>query len=126
MPNPHLIKAFTAETAVSPCRIVKFGSADGAVVQGAAVTDLLIGVADSLGQSTAGDRIDVVLSGIADVEFGGNVTRGQLVTADSNGKAVAAAPAAGVNNQVIGRALVSAASGDIGPILIAPGSMQGA
>lgn len=126
MPNPHLIKAFTAETAVSPCRIVKFGSADGAVVQGAAVTDLLIGVADSLGQSTAGDRIDVVLSGIADVEFGGNVTRGQLVTADSNGKAVAAAPATGVNNQVIGRALVSAASGDIGPILIAPGSMQGA
>ena len=67
----------------------------------------------------------MVKSGIADVEFGGAVTRGAAVTSDANGKAVAAAPAAGSNVRIIGFAEVSAVAGDIGPILVAPGVMQG-
>lgn len=126
MANPELTKSFVAEAAINPYRIVKFGTADGQVVQGAAATDSLIGVAASLGQATTvGDRVDVVLEGIALVEFGGAVTRGAQVTADANGKAVAAAPVAGSNNRIIGVAMVSAVAGDIADILIEQSSMQG-
>ena len=48
------------------------------------------------------------------------------MTADADGKAVAAAPGSGVNIRVAGVALVSAASGDIIPVLLAPQQIQGA
>ena len=44
---------------------------------------------------------------------------------DANGRAVAAAPATGVNAQIIGIAEVSGVSGDIGKVFIAPGAVQG-
>lgn len=124
MANPVLTKSFTAEGAIGKFRIVKFGSGDGAVVQAAAATDALMGVADALG-AESGRRADVIVQGVAEVEYGGNVTRGALLTADADGKAVAAAPAAGANCRVIGVAMVSGVSGDIGSVLVSPGSMQG-
>ncbi|MBF8271561.1 MAG: DUF2190 protein [Magnetococcales bacterium] len=122
--NPILTKAFTAGATVNPWRVVKFDSADGTVIQAAAATDALLGVANNLG-AAAGNRVDVCLSGIAEVEFGGAVTRGALLTSDANGKAVAAAPAAGANNRAIGVAMVSGVSGDIGTVLINPSQTQG-
>jgi hypothetical protein len=119
-----LAKGFRAGAAIAAKRIVKFDSADTTVIQGAAATDSLIGVAD-LAASSGGD-VDVIMSGVAIVELGGTVTRGGLLTADANGKAVAAVPATGVNNRVIGIAMVSGVSGDLGSVLIAPGSLQGA
>ena len=116
-----LAKGFMAGGAINAKRIVKFGTADNAVVQGAAATDLLIGVADLAAAS--GAQVDVFVAGIVGVEYGGNVTRGQLLTADADGKAVAAAPAATASARVIGIAMVSGASGDIGAVLIAPGSV---
>lgn len=124
MPNPDLIKTFTAETAVAAYRIVKHGSADTNVVQGAASTDALFGVS-GLVAGDAGKRVDITLSGTGEVEYGGNVTRGDWLTSDAAGKAVAAAPAAGVNANVIGRAMVSGVAGDIGSVLLAPGRIQG-
>ncbi|MFO1404663.1 MAG: capsid cement protein [Azonexus sp.] len=124
MANPLLNKNYLAEAAISPYRIVKPGTSDGNILQGAAATDFLMGVCESVGPAL-GERCDVVKSGIADVEFGGAVTRGAAVTSDANGKAVAAAPAAGSNVRIIGFAEVSAVAGDIGPILVAPGVMQG-
>lgn len=119
-----LNRNYTAGGAIAPFRIVKPGANDGEVVQAAAAADALMGVCESVGPAS-GERCDIVKVGIADVEFGGTVTRGAAVTADANGKAVAAAPAAGSNVRVIGFAEVSAVSGDIAPILIAPGVMQG-
>ena len=124
MANPVLTKSFDAEAAIARFRIVKFGSGDGAVVQAAAATDALMGVADAPG-AESGRRADVIVQGVAEVEYGGNVTRGALLTADADGKAVAAAPAAGANCRVIGVAMVSGVSGDIGSVLVSPGSMQG-
>lgn len=124
MANPGLIKTFTAETAVAPYRAVKHGTADTNVVQGAASTDALIGVSGQLGVD-AGKRVDVTLSDTAEIEFGGAVTRGDWLTSDANGKAITAAPAAGVNTNVLGRAMVSGVAGDIGDILLAPGRIQG-
>ncbi len=122
--NPVLIKNNTAETAVEPHRIVKFGSDDGLVVQAAAASDLSVGVSDGLGAEANG-RVDVVRVGIADVEYGGAVTRGARLTRDADGKAIKASPAAGGNAQIIGTAEISGVSGDIGKVLINPSVMQG-
>ena len=92
MANPVFIKAMNAEAAIAAFRIVKIGAADGGVIQGAAAADVLLGVSDELGQATAADRVDVILTGIADVLYGGTVARGARLTSDATGRAVAAAP----------------------------------
>lgn len=125
MLNPVTIKSFVAGGTITKHRIVKFGSDDDTVVQAAAATDAILGVSTSLDAASA-ERVDVILNGIAEVEYGGNVTRGDYLTADSNGKAVAAAPAQGVNNRVLGIAYRSGVSGDIGAVLITQSVMQGA
>lgn len=125
MPNPVLIKTYIAEAAVLPYRIVKWGSADGQVLQAAAATDKAIGVSDNIGQATVNGRVDIVRTGIAEVQYGGTVTRGDLLVSDANGKAVTAAPSAGTNNQIIGRAEKSGVTDDIGEVLIATVSTQG-
>ena len=119
-----LTKSYVAEAAIAGNRIVKFGAADYGVIQGAAATDLLIGVSTRL-DATTGERIDVVHEGIADVKLGGTVTRGQRITSDATGQGVAAAPAAGTNNGVVGMALTSGVSGDVIPVLISVGQIQG-
>lgn len=124
MANIGLTKAYAAGAAIGAYRIVKFGANDYEVIQGAAAADALIGVTTEIDAAT-GERVDVVHAGIADVKLGGTVTRGGLVTSDATGQGVAAAPAAGTNNGVIGRALVSGVSGDIIPVLVVPGSFQG-
>jgi hypothetical protein len=123
--TPTLTRTYNAGGTIAARRIVKFGNADHTVVQGAAATDAMIGVSADLGAGS-GERIDVHLSGVAEVAYGGDVTRGALLTSDSNGAAVAAAPAAGANVAVIGRAMVSGVSGDVGLVLLGPGQIQGA
>lgn len=125
MRNEGLTKNFNAGAAIARFRIVKFGTSDTEVVQADAVGDALIGIADSLGADAAGEPVDVIMGGIAEVEFGGTITRGDLLTTDADGRAVAAAPASGANNSVIGRAAVSGVSGDIGSVILAPGQIQG-
>ena len=125
MRNEGLQKTLIAGGTVAANRIVKFGSSDTAMVQAAAATDLLIGVSDNLG-AASGEPLDIIMDGIALVVYGGNVTRGQLLTADSDGKAVAAAPAAEGSNRIIGVAMLSGVSGDIGSVLISQGSVSNA
>ncbi len=88
-----LTKNFTAEAAVTKRRIVKFGATDTAVERATSAGDSLIGVAAEL-DVAQNARVDVHLAGIAEVEAGGAITRGALVTADADGKAVEAETAA--------------------------------
>ncbi|MEX1120866.1 MAG: DUF2190 domain-containing protein [Balneolales bacterium] len=125
MKTEGLIKTFIADGAVTGRRLVKPGAADGQATQASAVTDAIIGVSDAVGADASG-RLDVIMSDIAEVEFGGAITRGDFITSDADGKAVAAAPAAGVNNSVAGRAMISGVDGDFGYVLLAPGQIQGA
>ena len=125
MANPTLKKNFLAEAAVVKHRIVKFGADDDHVLQGAAVGDFIFGVSDLVAAAAAEERMDVIVAGIADIEFGGTIVRGGRVTTDATGRAVAAAPAVGVNNRIIGFAWVSGVIGDIAPVLLAPGEIQG-
>lgn len=113
----HQITPFTATAAVAGRRIVKHGAADDTVVQATAATELFAGVSDPMG-AAAGKVCDVHQDGIAEVEYGGNVTRGQPLTADANGRAILANPAAGATVEIIGHAQVSGVSGDFGRVLI--------
>lgn len=123
--TPIMRKAYGTEAVVIPYRIVKFGAADGNVVQAAASTDKLIGTSGRLGASASGDRCDVTRAGLDEVEYGGTVAAGDPLTSDASGRAVTAAPGAGVNAYIIGFAEVSGVVGDIGKVFIAPGRIQG-
>lgn len=124
--NPGLTKNYIAEGVVNGGRIVKAGSADGKAAQAAAVSDKVIGVSDyAVGPFADGERMDVYHEGIADLVLGGNVAYGDFLTSNASGQGVAAAPAAGTNNQIIGKALASGVSGDVIPVLINICMLQG-
>lgn len=124
MRNQGLTKTLIAGAAIAAYRVVKFDSTDTTVIQAAAALDLSIGVSDLGGD--AAEPTDVIIEGIAVVEYGGTVTRGQRLTSDSVGRAISAAPATGANAQIIGIAMVSGVSGDLGSVRISPSTMQGA
>jgi hypothetical protein len=87
MNEPILIKTYDAEAAISAYRIVQFGTAAKQVKKATAETDQLIGVLGSIGVD-ADERVDVIRAGFAEVEYGGVVTKGDLLTSDSVGRAV--------------------------------------
>ncbi|MFQ5765417.1 MAG: DUF2190 domain-containing protein [Rhodospirillales bacterium] len=89
-PNPTFEKASKAGAAIAAFRILKFGADDDHLIQSAAATDGHMGVA-AHAAAAAEDSIRAVLAGIAKVEYGGTITRGDRITADANGKAVKAA-----------------------------------
>lgn len=124
MSNHGLTKAFVAGAAIASNRFIKFGADDRTVIQGAAAGDSIFAVSDDVG-CASGERIDIILTQTATIEYGGTVTRGSLLMSDSVGRAIAATAASGTNVRTGGIALVSAVSGDKGPILILPGSFQG-
>lgn len=111
--NPLLDKTFTAGGTVNPYRLCKFGGSDTAIVQAAAASDAIIGVSGQIG-AASGEVIDITLVGVGEVQAGGSITRGNQVTSDANGKAVVASD----GNVIIGKAMASAADGDIFPILL--------
>lgn len=123
MVTHDLVKSFNAGAAVRGRRLVAIGAADFAVTE-ASASAIMVGVSTEYDTALA-DQVDVVLAGIAEVVLGGTVARGARVTADANGQGVAAAPAAGVNANVVGFALASGVVGDIVPVLIQPHSLQG-
>jgi hypothetical protein len=104
--------------------IAKFGADDDTLSAATASTEDLVGVFQHT-TSAANEEVRVMLSGISRVVLGGTVTRGGWITSDANAKGVAAAPGAGTNASVIGRALASGVAGDIIPVLLAPGRIQG-
>lgn len=116
MARPGLIMSFLAATLIASHRIVAFGSDDDTVTMASSATDSLVGISD-LGADAIGDRLDVVMDDIAEVEFGGTITRGDPITSDANGKAIKATVA---GSRIIGFAMVSGVVGDIGTVNIVP------
>ncbi len=80
---------------------------------------------DRIAATVAGDRIDVVRTGIAEVEYGGTIAAGDLLMSDASGRAIVAAAAAGSNVRFMGVAEVAGVIGDIGSLMLEPGSFQG-
>ena len=124
MSNISRAKNYKAEGAISAFTLVKPGASDLTVLAAAAVADSIIGVTTDI-SAALGERLDVILEGVADVLYGGTVARGDYLTSDASGRAVTATPAAGINNNVIGRALVSGVLGDVGSCIISTSRIQG-
>lgn len=114
-------RTYDAAAALPARRIVKF-TANLTVGLATAATDDAIGVTTDVATAAAADRVDVIRRGPAEIEVGGNIARGKEITADANGKAVQAAPAAGTTCRVIGVAERSYVAGDIGLFEIGVGS----
>jgi hypothetical protein len=122
-----VIKTLTATAAaIEAFRIVKFdGTVKTTVLKAAAATDAPIGVSEGIDIAASG-RVDVVVSGLTKVTAGAAFNPGAYLTSDGSGRAVAAAPAAGTNNGIVGIAIEEAtAAGDIVEILVNPQSRQG-
>jgi len=124
MGNPTFIKTYTADGAIAAHRLCTFGAADGEAAQAAGGTTALRGVNGELAKADS-ERADVVLSGLADVEYGGNVAAGDPITSDSLGRAIKAVPAAGAQLQCIGYAQVAGAVGEIGLVSVSPFPLMG-
>lgn len=122
--NPF-IKTMVAGGVIANRRLVMFTANDGEASQATGPTVKLAGVLDCPGGAVLGQRIDVIMFGPADIEYGGTVAPGAAITSDANGKAVAAAPAGGTNNSVAGHPLVNAVAGDIAKSIVNIGSLQG-
>jgi hypothetical protein len=123
MSIPLLTKGYTAGATVNNYRFVKF-SAALTVIQ-AAETDAIIGVSGDL-DMTSGAIGDVVMSGIAEVESYDTITRGDLITSDSVGRAVKATDVMIASSTIYygGIALESAVAGDIFEMLVVPGKLS--
>lgn len=117
-------KSVKCTAAVAAFTIAKFGADDDTLALATAVSDELLGVFQHA-TTVAGEEVRVQVTGITRVKLGGTVTRGGWATTDGSGQAVAAAPAAGVNNNVIGRFLASGVNGDIVPLLLSQNRIQG-
>ena len=125
MANPLLAVNYTAELAIPVNRLVKMGTSDRTVTLATAPADAIIGVVNETAIAL-GERVDVVRMGIAWGEAGAAIARGAPLTSDATGRVVTAAPAAGVNNRIIGFADEAAsAAGDVIRFMIEPGLMQG-
>jgi hypothetical protein len=123
----RIVKTYVASGAIPHRRQVKFTANDGEVTLATAATDVICGVTDFPNGAADKGRVDVVLFGPAEVECGGTMSPATTAgfTSDANGKAVAAAPGAGVNHYVGGRVLVNAVSGDIAKVIVNPDRIQG-
>ena len=126
MQTTDIIKSFFAGAAIAALRLVRFGANNTQVLQASAGADFVIGVCHQPGGAASGERVDVVINGVCDVEFGAAVARGALLMSDAQGRAITATAAAGTNVRTIGVAMTdAAAAGDIGQVLLSPGSFQG-
>ena len=101
------VLSFEAASAIPARSFVKF-TEDMKVEAATLATDKIIGISDTV-NFEAGDMADIYLNGeICELEAGGTITAGDVVTSDSEGKAVVADSA---NYGAI--ALDSAVDGDI-------------
>lgn len=113
------LRNYIATAAIGAYLIVKHSANDGEVTQASAATDTLLGVTEGIAPA-AGERVDIVLSGLADVTYGGNVAKGDPLTSDANGKAIKATVA---GSRIIGFAEVAGVANDIGLVHISLGTL---
>lgn len=97
MHNPVLIKSFEASSDIGGYHFVA-AKADGTVAQANDGSKPILGVIDRTGAS-AGQTVDVILIGIAEVEAAGAISAGTEVTVNEHGQAVAVSAASETSTQ---------------------------
>ncbi len=109
-------KSVKCTAAISTAYVIaKPGGDDDTFSVASTSTDALIGIFQHT-TSAAGEAVRIMLTGISPIVYGGQITRGEPLTADSAGKAVKAT----IGQSIIGYATVSGVANDIGYCLISP------
>lgn len=124
MRNTILTQSFTAGAAIIARRIITAGGEENEVTQATGGTDPLIGVTTEI-DGVEGDAVDAHVIGSVEVECGGAFNFGDPLTADADGRAILAEPAADTNLNIIGYARSDGEVDAIGYVMIAPGVIQG-
>lgn len=110
------------DTSVIKYRIVKLGTAANEVVASTADTDVMFGVADESANSTAGDPVGVITSGIVKVCIASASTKGGYITATTAGKGILTTTNL---KKYIGILLeTTTASDQVAQVLLCPGQMS--
>ena len=109
----------TAGAVIAAYRFVEVKTNDREAHQASGDTAKIVG-ANGRGAVASGETADIAIAGVAPVEAGAAVTRGDLVTADADGKA---APTAAAGKRIGGVAMASAVAGDIFDVLLSVGSV---
>ncbi|MBQ4419612.1 MAG: DUF2190 family protein [Synergistaceae bacterium] len=112
MHNPMLIKTFNADGDIGDDKFIVLKN-DGSVSQANSASQYILGATDRLG-ARHGDKIDVILQGIAEVQAGETITAPAVVTANDHGQAVVAPN----GNPSAGLAITSAAAGEVVSVLL--------
>ncbi|WP_310620893.1 capsid cement protein [Flexibacterium corallicola] len=118
-----LVKNFTAEGDIPKRRLVTHGTSEGHVML-ASVGSRILGTTGIAG-AMMGERVDVCLDSVREVEYGGDIAFDDLLTSDAEGRAIKADPAANTHVYVIGTAMCSGGVGAIGNVLIRPFELAG-
>lgn len=123
---PTFIRSYEANSELEGYRIAMFSDATASqMVAHATGSDVpLVGAVDRMGADTGG-MADIHRGGVVSVQLGADVAAGDPLTADADGFAIKAAPAAGTNANIIGFADAPGVAGDIIDALFAPGVIQG-
>lgn len=120
MRTDMFIKSYRATGPIPKHRIVRAGAdADATTTLATAASQPIMGVHGSLA-AVEGDVTDTVCGGYATVEYGGAVTRGAPLTADSQGRAIVATT---TGQRLIGFAVLAGAIGDYGTVDVRLGFM---
>lgn len=114
-----LITPHKPGAAIAKYRFVVHGTNDYEVIQASGHDTPIIGVSTRKAVAATDPQVDIVRSGVAEIEYGAAVARGDPVTSDAAGKAVKSAPGAGEEEWIGGIAEVSGVSGDIGSVMLA-------
>lgn len=114
-----VIVPYQAGGTLTPGQVVKFGTADGIVVQSEAETDLHIGIYVGDEVASAGQTVPICVLGLANAVAGFTVTRGDRLTAETTTGLVVPVDAS-AGEVVIGIALASGGDGDTIPVLVVP------
>lgn len=124
-PTSGIEKSVKCTAAIAAFTIGKFGADADTMSTATATTEELIGVFQHP-TTTALDEVRVMLTGITRVKLGtGGIALGAWVTTDGSGQGVAIGAVAGTNYAVIGKALSAGVAGDIVPVLLQQGRVQG-
>ena len=114
-----VIVPYQAGGTLTPGQVVKFGTADGIVVQSEAETDLHIGIYVGDEVAAEGQTVPICVLGLANAVAGFTVTRGDRLTAEATTGLVVPVDAS-AGEVVIGIALASGGDGDTIPVLVVP------
>jgi len=113
-----LIKSRIATATVRAYRFVVEGATDGTCVEATGATTTLIGISAEV-DTPVGDRVSVQQGGnVAEILYGGTIARGDYLTSDAQGRAIATTT---TGNRYGGIAEVSGVVGDIGTATVALG-----